>query len=41
MLSSVFRLVLVLIHGQTKEERGFGMKDKVLKVSLKEISITP
>ena len=40
VLSFVFKLVLVLSHGQTAVERGFSVKNKVLNVNMHEISIT-
>ena len=40
VLSSVVKLVLALSHGQAKVEREFNMNTKVLKVNLKEVSIT-
>ena len=38
ILSSVFKLVLVLSHGQAAVERGFSVNNKVLNVNMHKIS---
>ena len=39
-LSSVFKLVLVLNHGQEAVERGFSVNNKVLNFNMREISVS-
>ena len=40
ILSSLFKLVLVLSHGQAAVKRGFSVNNKVLNVNMHQISIT-
>ena len=40
ILSSVFKLALVLRHGQTVVETGFSVNNKVVNVDVQEISST-